>query len=273
MLTKMEVRNVAGGLLTFELDDVTDGYVLKDVEGLDPVKATIASSDFASVDGAQFQSARRVPRNVIISLGLEPDYATQTVRGLRTQLYDWFMPKSDVKLRFYDSDAATVEIEGKVESCGAPLFSKEPGVDISVMCFRPDFVELTENEYDGNTVSTTTEFSIDYGGSVEAGIEFALLLDRSLSDFTIYHRPPDNIVRSMEFSASLLADDVLRINTNVGSKSVILTRSAIESSLLYGLQGAPSWIQLQPGLNYLRVYATGAAIPFTITYTNRHGGL
>lgn len=272
MLTQVEVRNAAGTLLTLVLDDVSDGYVLKDVDGLDPVKATITSSTFAGLDGVQFQNARRESRNIIIKLGFEPDYVTTSVRDLRNALYDWFMTKSPVNLRFYDSDGPTVDIDGWVESYEAPLFVKEPGGDISIICEDPDFVELTSVTGSGNTVSDTTEFLVNYAGTAETGIKFTLNLNRSLSEFTIYHRTPDNQVRQIDFDGSLINLDTLAIDTNIGQKGATLTRSGVQSSVLYGISNE-TWFQLQKGDNYFRFFASGAAIPFDYEYTRRHGGL
>lgn len=273
MLTQVEVRNIAGALLTLELDDVSDGYVLEKIDGLDPVKAVISTSDFAGLDGVQFQSAKQVPRNLLVYLGLEPDYVSTSVRDLRQNLYTWFMSKSSVNLRFFDSDGPTVGIDGKVESFEATPFAKEPQAVISILCPDPDFVELTPETGFGNTVSDTTEFLVTYTGTVETGIKFTLNLNRTESDFVIYHRKPDSQIDSLEFNASLLNLDVLNIDTNIGQKSIILTRSGVQSSLLYGRAAQSTWFLLQPGDNYFRFYATGAAIPFTYEYTNRYGGL
>lgn len=273
MLTKVEVRNAAGALLTLMLEDISNGYAIESIEGLDPVKATIVSSSFASLDGTQYQSSRRESRNILLKVALEPNFITQTVRGLRNGLYSFFMPKTEVDLRFYDSDGLIVDITGRVESLESALFSAEPTVDISIICFDPDLVELSSITYNGNTVSTTAEFAIDYAGTSETGFSFVLHLNRSLTQFTIYHRPPDGSLRTLDFAASLVNADVLTISTLVGSKGVSLLRGGVTSSLLYGMTPQSSWIELLPGLNHLRVYATGAAIPFDITYMNRHGGL
>lgn len=273
MLIKVEVRNPAGTLLTLMLDDDSSGYIVEGIEGLDPVKATLVSSSFANLDGSQFQSARRENRNIIVKIDLRPDFVTQTVRGLRQALYSFFMTKSEVSLRFYDSDGTIVNIMGRVESCETALFSQEPRVDVSIMCFDPDFLEMDSIVVSGSTVSTTTEFDINYDGTVESGILFELNLNRSLSDFTIYHRAPDGIIRQLNFSAALLSGDKLTISTVTGNKYINLLRSGTTSSLLYGMPPQSAWIELQPGLNHLRVYAVGAAIPFTITYAVRHGGL
>jgi len=137
----------------------------------------------------------------------------------------------------------------------------------------PDFIDIVDGTLSGNTVSDTTETLITYDGTVDTGLIFVLNVDRSLSEFTFYHRAPDNTVRSLQFNAALLADDIVTINTNVGSKSITLNRGGIITSLLYAMTPQSNWIALQNGDNYIRVLATGAAIPYDITYTPRYGGL
>lgn len=272
-LTKVEVRTTVGMLLTLELEDVSDGLVLKDVTGLDPVQATLVSSSFALQDGAQYHSSRREPRDISLIIGLEPDYVTTTVRDLRKTLYSYFMPKSEVSLRFYMADGLVVNAVGRVRTHEAPMFTQEPVVVISLTCFDPDFIALTPIVVEEDTVSTSTEFLINYQGTVETGIKFVMELDRNLDAFTIYHRPPDDLIRSFDFSAELLDNDILTIVTSVGSKSITRNRSAVITSLLYGMSPQSNWVELMPGNNYFRVYAVGAAIPFTIEYTPRYGGL
>jgi len=273
-IDKIEVRNVAGSLLTLFLDDITDGYILEDITGLDPVKATLVSSSFANLDGTQFQSARRENRNLVLRIGLEPmDYATQSVRGLRKTLYQYFMPKRVVDIRFFMTDGLVVKIVGRVEDFPAPLFTDQPRADISILCFDPDFLELTPTTVSHNTVADTSTFSVTYDGTVETGLLFTLNVNRTLSEFTIYNTGPDGVTHSLDFQASLVAGDVVKISTVPGSKYATLTRASTDSSVLYGVSPQASWIQLDQGVNVMRVYAVGAAIPFTLNYTTRHGGL
>lgn len=274
MLTLVEVRNIAGTLLSLQLADPSDGFVVQRITGLDPVKATLISSDFAQQDGAQFHSARREARNIVFTIQLRPtDPFSTTVKDLRNQLYSFFMPKSQVDLRFVDSGGLTVTILGRVESCETPIFAADSIVNVSVMCFDPDFLELTSDTVTGDTVSDTTETLIEYDGTVETGLVFVLNVDRTEDAFTIYHRAPSGVITSLDFAGSLLADDILTINTITGTKGAVLTRTAIDSSVLYGVSAQSTWIELQPGENYIRVYATGDPIPWELTYTNRYGGL
>lgn len=273
MLTMVQVTNSQGSLLNLPLEDISGGLIVEEITGLDPVKATLVSSSFAGFDGSQYHSSRRENRNITMRLGLEPDYVTTSVQDLRRRVYSFFMPKTEVKLRFIMSDGFMVDIFGRVESCETAHFTQEPAVDISLLCFDPDFVDPTPVVVNGSTTSDTTETLISYIGSVETGIELVLNVDRTLTEFTFYHRPPDGTLRTLDFAAPLQAGDVLTINTVPGSKTVTLNRSGTNSSILYGVSPQSNWIELIPGDNYIRVYAEGAAIPYSITYANRYGGL
>lgn len=273
MITLIEVRTLQGTLLSLPLDDSLTGPSVEDIGGLGPVKATIVSSGFATMDGTEYQSAHREERNITMKLGLNPDYFLGSVHEARSSIYDFFMPKSLVYLRFYDSTGLTVDIQGRVETCEPSIFSDDPAIDISVICFNPDFVDVNTVELSGSTVTDTTDTIVDYKGTVETGFLFTLNADRALSGFTIYNRPPDNALRTLNFEADLAAGDVLEISTLAGAKSIMVTRSGVRSSLLYGMPAQSDWIELFRGSNALRVHAEGNPVPYTITYTPRYGGL
>lgn len=272
MLTMVEVFSSSGESLALPLQDTSDGYLVQEINGLDPVKATIVSTKLAQMDSTQYQSSRRETRNILMNLGivLNEDSPVQT---LRRNLYKFLMPKSNVTLRFYFDDVAFVDISGRVESHDAPLFSQDPEVNISLLCFDPDFYALNSVVVNGSTTSTTTELVVAYPGSTETGFILTLSVDRSLDGFFIYNTVPGNLQQAFEFDTSLVAGDVVKINTIPGSRSAILTRAAVDSSLLYAVSAASSWPLLFPGDNGIRVFATGAAIPYTIEYKAKYGGL
>lgn len=275
MFDKLEVRTEQGALLTLSLQEVEEGYIISDIEGLDPVKAVLTSSGFAKLDGEQFQSARREKRNPIITLDLEPDYSTSSVQSLRNKLYQFFMPKSKVSLRFFTTGSPTVDIVGYVETFDSPKFTKEPTATIGILCFDPDFFVATPIEITGSTTSSSSEITHNYQGTVETGILFELAVNRAMSGFTIFHRPSDDSLRSLDFYlvTSLVSGDILRISTVSGDKYATLIRSGIASSVLYGVSPQSHWINFFPGLNKIRVYAEGAAVPYSIKYTTKFGGL
>lgn len=274
MLTLVEVRTRQGDLLSLPLGDDSSGFRVAEIQGLDPVKATLVSSSFANMDGEEYQSSRREPRNIKLQIELDPDPATETVYGLRKTIYKFFMPKTEVTFRFFMSDGLEVDIVGRVETCETTLFAQEPAVDISVMCFKPDFYELTPELVTGATTAGTTPMTVVYAGSIETGVQLTLNVDRALPEFSVYHVPPSGETKTMDFdNFPLVAGDVLTISTVRGAKGATLTRAGVTSSVLYGVSPQSNWIELAPGTNTIRVYATGAAIPLTVQYTNKHGGL
>lgn len=274
MLKRIEAISAQGALLNLSLEDLDRGFLLENVEGLDPVKATITSSSFAQLDGSQYQSSRREERNIKLTISLEPDYSVnQSVRDLRRRLYNYFMSKAPVDLRFYDSDGSVAYISGRVESFETNLFSAEPAVDISIICFDPDFYDPTPVRTTGNTVSNMDAIQISYDGSVETGVVFSLSVNRAMTDFTIYHVDPSGALRQLDFAGTLQAGDVLTISTVQGDKYVRLFRAGVLTSFLYGVSPQSAWLELQPGDNFIRVYATGAGVPFTIDHIQKYGGL
>lgn len=273
MLTAVTAESPQGGLLTLPLDDETSGILIGEIEGLGPVKATLVSSGYARRDGAQYNSSRREPRNLIFHLDLEPDYVAASVADLRDLLYTFFMPKTPVTLGFHSTNRPTVNIQGIVESCDPPMFTKEPKMDVVIVGFDPDFINYDTQELLGNSTAGTIETPIDYLGTVDTGINFTLNVNRSVDAFTIYHRSPDGSLRSLDFAAPLVAGDTVFISTVPGSKFVRLLRAGTTTSLLYAMAPYSDWIALQPGENNIRVYAEGAGIPFSIHHLQRYGGL
>jgi Phage tail protein len=271
VITLVEARTPQGTLLSLPLADISGGYSVQDISGLDPVQATIVSSAFAATDGEQYQSSRREKRNITMKVGIEPDYVTNSVRELRKKLYNYFLPKKVVDLRFYDDEGLVVNINGTVENCVSALFSDVPVADISILCFDPDFLDNVPVTIPRSTVSSTVETLIQYEGEIETGFVFTLNVNRSLTEFTLYNRGPDNTIQSFDIQASLVAGDIVTVSTVSGSKSVMLTRAGVTSSLLYAQSGA--WIEFFEGDNHFRAYAVGAGIPYTLSYTARYGGL
>jgi len=272
MLDTVEVRNPQGSLLRLPLQNSISGVYIETIDGLDPVKATLVSSSFAGLDGEQYQSSRREQRNIIAKLILDPDYSVDSVESLRLRMYSFFMPKSEVNLRFIMSHGLVVDIDGRVETCQAPIFTQEPALDLSILCFDSNFYG-SEILLSGNTVSSEVESTISYAGSIESGFVFTLMPNRAINDFTVYNRLPDGTLRAMDFSAPMLSGDVLTISTIPGNKYAVLNRGGTESSVLYGLSAFANWLQLYPGDNHMRIYAEGAGVPYTIRYTDKYGGL
>lgn len=282
LLNSVEATSSRGSVLSFPLNDFSNGFVVQNIEGLGPVKATLVSTSFANMDGEQYHSSRREARDIKLTLGLEPDYSTMDVQGLRDQLYNFFMPKSSVHLAFKSFDRfstsvldqwRTWEIDGVVESCEPSMFTKDPAIDISIHCFNPDLYDATSILQQFVTAPLDSDSDLQYDGTVDTGVLFTLFPNQAMSDFSIYHRLPDNSLKTADISLPLLSGDILKINSVRGSKSIILTRNGVDSSVLYAQSPQSAWIELQPGLNQIRVWGGTSGIPYQLEYTNKYGGL
>lgn len=275
MLHHIDVRNtkISAGILTLTLEDPSNGFTVRGIEGLDPVKATLVSSSFANLDGEEYHTGRRDVRNIIITLGLK--HAVLSVAELRKQLYDVFMPKSEIQMSFYQVDGSYLNINGVVETCEAPPFTKDPAMTISVMCYDPDFVAPSLGTVSGVVVTSAVQGLLNYAGTVPTGISFALTAPAAVPRVAIYIAPEGLPEKVLWFNTPLNAGDQLQIATTRGSRSAKIKRSGAANfvSALSGISHDSSWLELQPGSNAYRVWSDTGGAPYSLSWLIRHGGL
>ena len=142
-----------------------------------------------------------------------------------------------------------------------------------MICLDSDFIDPTPVVVNGTTVASTTTQTIDYAGNIETGIVFQLNVNRAMAGFTLYNTLNDDTLRQLAFVYSLINGDVVTISTVPGDKYVRLTRAGNTTDIVYAMAPTSNWLQFFKGANKFRAYAPGAAVPFTITYTKRYGGL
>jgi hypothetical protein len=273
MLTKLDIITARSDTLSLTLADFSSGYEVRSIDGLDPVNANIVSSQMAQVDGAQSQSSRRDTRNITMTLGLKPDYLQHSVASLRSKLYKYLMPKSVVTLNFYVDGSLYAVTTGTVESLGAPIFSADPVANISIICYDPDFYAPTVTSVDGETVDDTSTQTITYEGTSDAGTVFTLSPERDMTGFTIYNTHPDNTQQKFDFEGQIFNGDIVVISSIPLKKSATIIRDTQASSKLYFVQAPSDWITLSEGDNDIRVYSDDEAVPYTLDYTLKYGGL
>jgi hypothetical protein len=208
-----------------------------------------------------------------MKIGLKPDYDTLTVAGLRSNLYRYMLTKAVIGMNFYIDDVLFAQTTGTVESHDNNMFSQDPEMDSSIICYDPDFYGPNVVTVDGSTVADTTTQTITYDGTSDAGIIFTLTVDRTIAGFSLYNTKPDGTSQIYDFEAALVSGDVVTITTIPRKKSAIKVTSGTPSSVLYGVDNAADWIDLGNGDNEFRAAVSGAAIAYTIQYTPKYGAL
>lgn len=278
MLDSIDVLGAQGDLLTLTLENPNAGLIVERIDGLGPVKATLVSSGFAQLDGEYYQASRREKRTISMRLKLDPDYGADiSVYDLRRELYKYFMTKHETKLTFHNSEdtgMVPVEIVGRVESMEPDFFAKEPTVDISIVCFDPDFKAVDGTSFVAPFPDTPAEITHVYPGSIETGFWISILVEY-ISELVIEIEDPNENVKSMVFSVPSPFDsgDTVVVDTKQGAKKVTWQSGTTVSSLLYALSPESTWLELLPGENIMRVLGDGLPLRYQIIYNARYGGL
>ena len=108
MLTKLQAYSAWESAPLLPLSDngreETDLLQIRNIDGLDPVKATINTSAFGSVDGAAYIGSNVPTRNLVLTIHPNPDWGQWTFESLRRAVYDYFMPKLLTRLVFHSDD-------------------------------------------------------------------------------------------------------------------------------------------------------------------------
>lgn len=270
MLTRIQAYDELGNFLLklpVASRDSSVPFIVKDVTGLGPVQATISSSNSAGQDGVAIQSSRLGSRNIVMKIGYHPDYQqNNTVQSLRRDLYSYFAPKREVRLRFYNDDYSDVQIVGTVESHEPVIFSKDPEVSISIICEDSYFQALKAVEING---FNNSEVFPSFIGTGSSGFYFELYVTRSISSVSLECSPNETIV----YTGPMIAGDLLQISTVKGNKYARLTREGSTESVLDGISGSMNMVFNTITQSFYVRIAGASDITFRLTHTPTYIGI
>lgn len=277
MLTEVKTYSSWRSAPTLELDvdgrSETDLIQVLNIEGLDPVKASVTTSPYGSIDGSSYTGSSVQNRNIVLTLKPNPNWNTWTHEKLRKLLYSYFMPKLLIRLVFYSDDANPVEIYGVVEGVENVMFSKEPTFQISIICSDPYFQALNPTIITGQNGVVAT---FDYNGNVESGMLVNVthvsgapttigiqLGDPQLTFFGV----TATVNSSMYFQMSSIPMQKYVQNVNIGT-------GIIDNLLqnIYSQEGS-LWPILQPGSNEFKIVTNDGVQDYQLIFYERFGGL
>lgn len=256
----------------------TDLVQIRNIDGLDPVKASVNTSPLGSVDGAAYTGSNVIERNIVLTIHPNPDWASWTYESLRRLLYSYFMPKRPVQLVFYSDDMPPVQISGIVESVEVNPFSSDPEVLVSIICPDPYFTALDSEVIAGQSVRTGGAVkNISYDGTVEAGIHVEVSFtsgpaptvigiqigDPAISYFTV----AATVGSAMYFEMSSIPMQKFVQNVSIGSGVITNLLSKVQ------IREGSSWPILQPGEQDFSVITDQGVQDWELTYFERFGGL
>jgi hypothetical protein len=285
MLTEVKAYSSWEGAPTLLLDEngsaESDLIQVREITGLDPVKASVNVSPFGSVDGSAYVGSDVISRNIVFTLRPNPDWANWTYEALRRLIYQYFMPKQLTRLIFESDDIPPVEISGIVESVESNMFSSDPELLVSVICPDPYFTALDPKSVSGTVVrpGDPDELApiIVYDGSVETGIYVQVSQNTGALPTKIGIQVGDPIISDLQVVAGVSTNLYFEMSSVPLSKyiqNVDLTTGAIINLLSKTLVAEGSkWPVLQPGPNRVIVSSDGGTQDFEIRYYEKFGGL
>lgn len=286
MIKEVIITNLAGETLPLTLDHPEkSGFIVKSISGLGPVKATINTTEYSTIDGGIFNSARLPYRNIVMELQFLPK---STIEETRLLSYKYFMIKQQLTMEFI-TDSHDVTISGYVESNTPNIFSKDEGCQISIICPDPYFYDKNSLSYSLSSIKPAFEFpvswemvdgvqelkdisyislesvgNVNYKGTNGTGIIFYIhVLNDIEGGISIQNIYTGEYMRlSSEQLTKLIGSgfkrgDSIYISTIRGNKYVQLMRGGTVTNILNAYDKNGTWLQLRKGDNYFKIYWSG----------------
>lgn len=239
--------------ITFTNADSSE-YVVKNIDGLGPVKVTQNTFSTPFDPGLSYLSSQAGERNIVLTIGFNPNYAANSSpASLRRSLIPVFTPGKRVRLTITDDLLGDRWIEGWVESHDPTIFSAEPTVLISVMCVDPYFHGTSGTVEVVPVFTSGTNITLTNLGDVNVGF---------IWNYTINTKTPGTLynpvltqrgVKGNRASWSTLrgsnAKDIWHFSSQKGTRGLSLTRAGVTTSQLGYIAGNLTDMVLEPGDN------------------------
>lgn len=289
MITQMEVISTQPDIPELPMGGFVpnnESIQVRSIEGLGPVKSDISSTPFATGRGSLFQGYSIETRNIVLNLGLNPNWADQTMSSLRKLLYRYFMTGTWARLRFLSDDLVTVYINGISESFEPNIFSQDPEMQVSIICPKPDLIDEATTILTGDTLDITgVDFeelvfedltgvdTLDYIGTAPAGFELRIE-DTYTGPLAFINATPDGVQYLSLEDVVIDGTQRFELNTVRSLRSILNVDPGTEDAvnILAKMDKTSDWPEFSPGANRFAVYAE-STLEWTLGYFNRFGGL
>lgn len=262
MIKSVTVTNYLGESVILELTrpDLS-GFLVKEIDGLGPVKADINTTKRATMDGVAYNSAFAGQRDITFQLQF---YAigADTIEDIRHRSYKYFPLKKQVTIRV-ETDKRISETVGYVETNEPNIFSNSEGCTITVVCPDPYFYSTktdetifygieptfefplfndspTEPMLELGMVKSKTEENVFNSGDAEVGLSIIMHATGDVSNVTIYNldtresmvlntdKMPDRYREQAVNNDDIVWTEGAILNCNVGTINI---NSAFDSSV------------------------------------------
>lgn len=275
MIKSVTVVNPAGDSLVLELRKPEKvGIAISSIDGIGPPEGVINIADYSSTDGGRFSSSRAEKRNITMKLLFLDSYGIEEARHLS---YKFFPVKGKIEL-YFETSARTLKTEGFVERNEVPIFSKEEGCNVSIICPDPYFYSFDTQENLYTVVDNLFEFpysnesltekltnfanlsqinakDIVYEGDASTGVTIHINATGDVGDIQIRNATAGEAMKISSENlrkvagTALTSGDQLIISTTKGNKYVTLVRDSTNYNVINAVDKESDWIQVYQGEN------------------------
>ena len=259
------------------------GIAVVGASGLGPADGTINTVNFATSDGALFNSSRIKSRDIELHL----KFLGSDIEAVRHKLLRYFRVKHPITLDFI-TDYRHTYITGHVEKNEIDIFSNSEGADLTIVCPNPFFrlrdpakgknsvrfttstpsfeFEFQDPNSDSPTLifgemTSTGETVVVYEGDADASTIVDIQFLGPASGVKLYNTTTQTRINidtneiSRLLGSTVRAGDRLSISSGVGDKYVKAYRDGNVYNALSALDKDSDWIFLTPGDNLITVRA------------------
>jgi hypothetical protein len=249
----------------------TDLFEMRNIDGLGAVKADINTTPMGSIDGSFYSGSSVGERNIVLTVGLDPDWQDWTMSRLRRLLAKYFIPKMSIRLVFETMEYAPMEISGYVESNEPDIWSKDPQHVISIICPSLYFKSVLPVNLTGQTDQDPRP--IEYEGNVETGIAQASIAKISGTDpttATFLVQDPDDTYISVTPTDAPPVDSTHNVvmSSLPGAKFIkrVNPFTAVEKNILNYASIQPRWPVIGPGTEFLHIFTDHGIQSWAVLY-------
>jgi len=263
--------------LTEPGSEATDPIQVTNIDGLDPVKASVMTTPYATLDGESFDGSQVPSRNIVLTLRPNPDWNTWDPEDLRQLIYAYFMPKLSVKLVFTSDELPLVEITGVVESVEANPFSRDPEFLVSLICVDPYFQAVEETESSGFTSRPGDALTlITYEGTVETGFRLSVTYSSGAAAnyVQVVSGDPSYTTFEVEVEPTIMNAQPFEMNSIPTKKfaRIVIGELGLPVYLTHAITEGSVWPSLKPGENNIGIVTNDGVQNWSIKFFKRYGG-
>lgn len=232
----LKAENAAGQQITLTPNAA---YTVYDISGLEPPDATINLTQYASIDGGRYDSAKIPERQITITLAVNAPAETN-----RIALYQYLQTKAFVRL-YITNGTRNVYIDGYVKSMPINYFDKKQTVQVVVACPMPYFLATQKDTYTCEVDDEIGMINVINYGDTEVGAVIRAYRKRSASG-----APVSPLIENLTTGKQMTISAVI----SPGGTTVDTRRGQRYASISVMGEGW-SWLTFVPGQNIVQVTA------------------